>query len=41
MAKCPNCGKDVPEPEKSFTNRHFHVEAYICKECHHHFHEVH
>jgi predicted RNA-binding Zn-ribbon protein involved in translation (DUF1610 family) len=33
MAKCPNCGKEVSKPDKSFKNMVFHVEAYACKKC--------
>ena len=33
MTKCPKCGKDVAEPDKSFVNKVFSVEAYTCKEC--------
>ena len=33
MAKCPKCRKEVSEPEKSFKNSSFHIEAYTCNEC--------
>jgi hypothetical protein len=41
MAKCPNCGKEVFNPDKSFKNALFHVEAYTCPECKSHFHVSH
>jgi formate dehydrogenase maturation protein FdhE len=37
MVKCPNCGKEVSNPDKSFKNRVFHVEAYTCKNCSNYF----
>jgi len=40
MAKCPNCGKEVSKPDKSFKNVVFHIEAYTCPECKHHFHQA-
>ncbi|MGD0451761.1 MAG: hypothetical protein ABSA79_11995 [Candidatus Bathyarchaeia archaeon] len=37
MTKCPKCGKDVEEPDKSFANKVFSVEAYTCHNCCNHF----
>jgi len=37
MAKCPKCGKEVEEPDKSLKNFWFHIESYTCKECNCHF----
>jgi hypothetical protein len=33
MAKCPNCGEEVAEPDKLLENRLFRIEAYTCMNC--------
>jgi len=33
MVKCPNCGKEILKPEKSFINMVFSAEAYTCDVC--------
>jgi hypothetical protein len=33
MAKCPNCGEEVSEPDKLLENRMFRIEAYTCENC--------
>lgn len=33
MAKCPNCGNDVPKPARVLKNHAFTIEAYECSKC--------
>ena len=37
MVKCPNCGADISEPDKSLKNNVFQIEVYTCKNCKHTF----
>jgi transposase len=33
MAKCPRCGKDVPNSSKEWNYAAFHVKLYECPKC--------
>ncbi|MEM3823890.1 MAG: hypothetical protein QXH87_03055 [Candidatus Bathyarchaeia archaeon] len=33
MAKCPNCKKDVDNPQKTWQYGIFTVKAYTCQNC--------
>jgi predicted RNA-binding Zn-ribbon protein involved in translation (DUF1610 family) len=34
MTTCPNCGTEVPKPDKMLKNHAFKIESYTCKNCH-------
>jgi predicted RNA-binding Zn-ribbon protein involved in translation (DUF1610 family) len=38
LVKCPNCGTELLRPVKVLDNSVFHIEAYVCPNCKHHFH---
>jgi hypothetical protein len=40
MVKCPNCGVDIAEPDKSLKNHVFCIEVYTCKNCVCHFNVI-
>lgn len=33
MAKCPNCGREMVKPEKSWKFSQFDVQAFTCSNC--------
>ena len=35
--KCPKCGAEVAQPDKSLKNHAFHIESYTCTNCKHNF----
>jgi hypothetical protein len=37
LVKCPSCGKEQNNPEKSIRNCVFEIEAYTCSACGCHF----
>ena len=39
MAKCPDCGKIVEKPDKTWKYGNFSVNAYTCKNCNIRFRE--
>jgi DNA-directed RNA polymerase subunit RPC12/RpoP len=39
MAKCPNCKKEVDNPDKTWKYGIFTVKAYTCKNCQTQFRE--
>jgi transposase-like protein len=37
MPKCPNCKKEITNPEKTLKNQVFQIDAYTCNSCGHNF----
>ncbi|MGD6852490.1 MAG: hypothetical protein ACQCN6_10575 [Candidatus Bathyarchaeia archaeon] len=33
MVKCPNCGRNLTEPERKIENSSFCIERYKCDRC--------